>query len=208
MPRASRRRASGPERPLEGLRGFFNVFGGNKDVGCLTGRLGAEWELSGLAYKPYPSGVVLHALIDGCLEIHGRKRSFEKISVGLHPLAIERTDRPEPRNAIEARLSAQHAVAVALLRGRAGLAEFSDAAVTDPEIVAFRKRVTVVRDDSIDKMAAVISEGGASVRVDAARALDDARLEAKFREQAGAQAEPWLRFVQSLEEQERVVLPG
>ena len=48
----------GPARPLEGLRGFFNVFGGSKDMDRLTEGLGKHWEMTQVAYKPYPSGVV------------------------------------------------------------------------------------------------------------------------------------------------------
>ena len=197
-----------PARPLQGLRGFFNVFGGSQDIGAITSELGRRWELSGLAYKPYPSGVVLHALIDGCLELQRKGATPEKLSIRLHPLAIERTDRPEPRNAIEARLSAQHAAAVAFLRGRAGVEEFSDAAATDPQIVAWRRRVGIVRDDTLDKMAAVIDDGRTTLRMDAPRRMDDARLEAKFREQAGPRADAWLRFIRSLESQPAVSVPA
>ena len=198
----------GPARPLEGLRGFFNVFGGSRDFDAIARDLGRRWELSGLAYKPYPSGVVLHALIDGCLELRRKGAMPERLSLRMHPLAIERTDRPEPRNAIEARLSAQHAAAVVFLRVRAGLEEFSDAAAVDPEIAAMRRRVSVAPDESLDKMAAVIGEGSGRLVVPAARRLDDARLEAKFREQAGAEAEPWVRFIASLESRDTVALPG
>jgi 2-methylcitrate dehydratase PrpD len=195
----------GPERPLEGLRGFVNVFGGNNDLASVTEGLGQRWELLNVSYKPYPCGVVLHALIDACLQF--KNKNPERLVVSLHPLAIERTDRPVPRNAIEAKLSAQHAVAVALLRGRAGLAEFSDAAASDPEVKAFRRRVSVIRDDTLDKMAAVISDGKTTVRNDAAKPMDDARLEAKFRELAGAQADRWLRLVDSLERPDPISLP-
>ena len=142
-------------------------------------------------------------MIDGCLDLFSKKELPEKIEVRLHPLAIERTDRPNPKNAIEARLSAQHAVAVAFLRGKAGVAEFGDAAATDPQIVAMRKRVHVMPDESLDKMAAGIGE----VHIPAARRLDDARLEAKFREQAGSQAEAWKQFVDGLVSSAHVRLP-
>jgi 2-methylcitrate dehydratase PrpD len=184
------------------------VFGGSQDPGAITSELGRRWELSDLAYKPYPSGVVLHALLDGCLELQRKGARPERLSIRLHPLAIERTDRPEPRNAIEARLSAQHAAAVAFLRGRAGVEEFSDAAAVDPEIAAMRRRVSIVRDETLDKMAAIIDDGRTSVAAPAARRMDDARLEAKFREQAGAQAEPWLRFIAGLESQAVAALPA
>jgi 2-methylcitrate dehydratase PrpD len=193
----------GPAKPLEGLRGFFNVFGGNQDFNSLLEGLGERWELTNVMYKPYPCGVVLHALIDGCLEHREKIRQAESIVLGLHPLAIERTNRPEPRNSFEAQLSAQHAVAVVALRGRAGLAEFSDQAAADPALAAFRRRVSIVADPSLDKMAAVVN----GIHAPAARPMDDARIEAKLRELAGPGAQAWLRFVASLETADRVALP-
>jgi 2-methylcitrate dehydratase PrpD len=190
----------GPARPLEGLRGFFSVFGGEGDRDVLAQR---DWEMTKVAYKPYPCGVVLHALVDACLEHRNDLRGAQSVVIRLHPLAIERTDRPEPRNAIEARLSAQHAVAVCALRGKAGLAEFSDAAAVDPQLVAFRRRVRIVRDDALDKMAAIVN----GIPAPASRPMDDARIEAKLRELAGPRAEAWLRLVDSLESTGKVSIP-
>jgi 2-methylcitrate dehydratase PrpD len=197
----------GPARPLEGLRGFMSVFGGANDVGELAGALGERWEMTNVAYKPYPCGVVLHALVDACLERRDALRESESIVVALNPLAVERTDRPEPRNAIEARLSAHHAVAVAALRGRAGLAEFSDAAAADAQLQAFRRRVRVVPERRLDKMAALITAGETVISAPASRRMDEARLEAKLRELAGPGAEAWIRLVGALEATDRVVLP-
>jgi 2-methylcitrate dehydratase PrpD len=197
----------GPARPLEGLRGFLNVFGGRNDARELVEGWGKRWELTQVAYKPYPSGVVLHALIDACLEQREKILESESIVVALNPLAVERTDRPEPRNALEARLSAHHAVAVVALRGRAGLAEFSDAAAMDSELQAFRRRVRVVPEKRLDKMAALVTAGKSVISAPASKPLDDARLEAKLRELAGPSADAWLRLAQSLEATDKVALP-
>ena len=197
----------GPRAPIEGLRGFVNVFGGSADLPQLTQRLGERWEMERVAYKPYPSGVVLHALIDACLEHRERLRIAQSIEVHLNPLAIERTDRPDPRNSIEARLSAQHAVAVALLHGEAGLAQFSDAAAVDGEVQALRRRIVVAADARLDKMAARIRADGAVIEAPESRPMDDARLEAKFARLAGAQAARLLEIVRSMETLERVSLP-
>jgi 2-methylcitrate dehydratase PrpD len=197
----------GPARPLEGLRGFLNVFGGRNDARELIEGWGKRWELAQVAYKPYPSGVVLHALIDACLEHREKIRESESIVVALNPLAVERTDRPEPRNALEARLSAHHAVAVVALRGRAGLDEFSDAAAIDPQLQAFRRRVRVVPEKRLDKMAALINAGKTVISAPASKPLDDARLEAKLRELAGPSADAWLRLARSLEATDQVALP-
>ena len=80
------------------------------------------------------------------------------------------------------------------LRGRAGLAEFSDAAAIDPQLQAFRRRVRVVPEGRLDKMAALITAGKTVISAPASRPLDDARLEAKLRELAGPRADAWLRF--------------
>ena len=69
------------------------------------------------------------------------------------------------------------------------------------------KNITLMADEKLDKMAAVIVADGVTLRVDAARPLDDVRLEAKFREQAGSHAVAWKRFVDSLESLDEVVLP-
>ena len=200
----------GPRAPIEGLRGFVNVFGGSADLSQITRRLGEHWEIEQVACKPYPSGVVLHALIDACLEhreeLRRALKSGETLQLRLHPLAIERTDRPEPRNAIEARLSAQHAAAVALLHGEAGLEQFSDGAALDPEVQALRRRIVVSAEPGLDKMAARIRLGAARVEAPAARPMDDARLEAKFSRLGGAQAARILAAVRSLETQQRISL--
>jgi len=197
----------GPARPLEGLRGFLSVFGGANDQRRLTDRLGEHWELTQVAYKPYPCGVVLHALVDACLEQREKIRDSESIVVALNPLAVERTDRPEPRNALEARLSAHHAVAVAALRGRAGLAEFTDAAAVDPQLQAFRRRVRVVPEGRLDKMAALVTAGKTVISAPASKPLDDIRIEAKLRELAGPRADAWIRLAGSLESLPKVAIP-
>ena len=193
----------GPARPLEGLRGFMNVFGGANDTRAL-GELGKDWEMTRVAYKPYPCGVVLHALIDACLAQRDELRAAPEITVALHPLAIERADRPEPRDTIEARLSAQHAVAACALRGRAGPAEFEERAA---DLAAFRKRVRIVRDDALDKMAALLRIGSRTIAAPAAAPMDDARIEAKLRALAGGRADAWLRCVSQLESGREVSLP-
>ncbi|WP_426115196.1 MmgE/PrpD family protein [Pseudomonas sp. DSP3-2-2] len=131
---------SGPELPLEGERGFLNVMGESPDYVEITQGLGECWALRANTYKPYPCGVVLNPVIEACLEL-SRKRRWElqdltRIELTGHPLLRQRTDRPDIQSGRESQVSAQHAVAVALASSRAGLAEFSDAAVADSNLRA------------------------------------------------------------------------
>lgn len=131
----------GPAQPLEGAHGFLKVFGDMPDFDVITRGLGEEWEISKLAYKPYPCGVVLNPVLDACLALSERMdgqrlEAIKSIVLTGHPLLRQRTDRPGIRTGRQSQVSAQHAVPVALLRRRAGLAEFSDEAVNDPRLRA------------------------------------------------------------------------
>ena len=58
----------------------------------------------------------------------------------------ERTDRPDVENGRDAKVSLQHSVAVALLFGAAGLAQYEDDCVADPAVRALRAGSAVEED--------------------------------------------------------------
>ncbi|WP_133647102.1 MmgE/PrpD family protein [Paraburkholderia flava] len=184
----------GPAHPLEGERGFLRVTCDEPDFSAITTQLGHDWALQSNAYKPYPCGVVLNPVIDACLAL-ARDEALKldeiaRVELTGHPLLRARTDRPNPKSGREAQVSAQHAVAVALATGRAGLAEFSDAAVADPALSAFGARVAFVDDPQFEVESAqvvlhLVSGRTLACKVDAARGslaapLTDHELEAKL----------------------------
>ncbi|WP_341957578.1 MmgE/PrpD family protein [Pseudomonas sp. RC10] len=140
----------GPDQPLEGERGFLKVFGEQPRFDEISVGLGERWALLANTYKPYPCGVVLNPVIQACLEL-ARDRTWglddiQRIELTGHPLLRQRTDRPDIRFGRQSQVSAQHAVAVSLATGKAGLAEFSDAAVSDQRLRALYERVHFVDD--------------------------------------------------------------
>jgi 2-methylcitrate dehydratase PrpD len=141
---------AGPDRPLEGPRGFLAVTSGTYDPAALTAGLGASWEILRNTYKPYPCGVVLNPVIDAVLDLrmrHGLKaEDVQSVAIAGHPLLRERADRPAPASGREAQVSAQHGVAAVLVHGAAGIAQFSDAAVAEPAVQALRALVRVTDD--------------------------------------------------------------
>lgn len=149
---------AGPDQPLEGERGFLNVFGEQPRFDEVSQGLGERWALNANTYKPYPCGVVLNPVIEACLDL-SRERNWtlddiQRVELTGHPLLRQRTDRPDIRSGRQAQVSAQHAVAVSLATGRAGLAEFSDASVNDPALRALYGRLTFI-DDTRYPVAAV-----------------------------------------------------
>jgi len=204
------------DRAIEAPRGFAHVLAASPKLDEITQRLGETWELSWNAYKPYPCGIVLHAAIDGCLELREAHAltaaTIECVEVKLHPLALDLAGKPAPATGLEGKLSAYHALAVALLYGRAGVAEFTDECVRRPEVVSLRCQVVATPDESLDKAAAhvrIALKDGRVVERDVPHAIgslrkpmsDDA-LEVKFRELAAAaacKADELIRLVWSLD---------
>lgn len=189
---------SGPPAPLEGVRGFLPVFGSDVHWDALSRGLGGHWEILANTYKPYPCGVVLNPVIEACLALRPQVvdclDQLERVELRAHPLLRQRTDRPGVMTGKASQVSAQHAAAVALVWGRAGLDEFSDAAVQDPALQAVGRRLVFVDDESMGVEAAevriVLADGRRCIhRVEAAHGslaspLSDDELCGKCRELA------------------------
>lgn len=188
----------GPAHPLSGTQGFFALYCDEPQPKKLTEGLGKDWEILNNTFKPYPCGVVLNPVIEACLALHGEggfaPDGIAEVELTGHPLLRLRTDRPGVTSGRLAQVSAQHAVAAALLRGRADLASFSDEWVADPELRAFGEKLRFTDDPSFALEAARLTlrlaDGRAIVRmVDAAkgglaRPMNDDDLARKLSAQA------------------------
>ncbi|UOM35007.1 MmgE/PrpD family protein [Acuticoccus sp. I52.16.1] len=122
---------TGPRHPLTGPRGYLGVVADPPHPEALTDGLGSRWEIARNAFKPYPTGVVLNPVLDAILALGAeglRLDEIAAITLTGHPLLRERTDRADVATGREGQVSAHHAIAIALLEGRAGLGEFTDAA--------------------------------------------------------------------------------
>jgi len=184
---------TGADQAIEGTYGFGRVMSEAVDFGKISNALGDSWEISSNAYKPYPCGVVLFPVIDGCLELRERHRlaaaRIAQIRVRGHPLLRIRTDRPDAGTGREAKVSAQHSVAVAFLYGDAGLARYTDACVAEPGVLALRQKVKVEEDPTVPVETAFVTvettDGHrfqihvTEARGTMARPMSDAELEAK-----------------------------
>ena len=188
------------ERALEAPRGFAHVLGDEPNLDELTRGLGETWELAANAYKPYPCGIVLHATIDACLQLRTESGfvagAVESVVVRMNPLALEITGRAAPLSGLEGKLSVAHAVAAAIVQGAAGVAQFTDACVREPAIVALRGKVTTHADGSCDTAAAhvdmILKDGRRLSRHiphatgSLEKPMTDADIEKKFHELAAA----------------------
>ncbi len=59
-------------RAIEGPLGWARAMGDEPNLERLLGGLGRTWEISKNTYKPYPAGIVFHAIIDACFKLRSR----------------------------------------------------------------------------------------------------------------------------------------
>jgi 2-methylcitrate dehydratase PrpD len=183
------------DRGIEAPRGFAHVLSTKFDPSVITTDLGKRFELSNNMYKPFACGLVVHGAIDGCIQLrneHGIKpEDIERIDLTVCPIVLELTAKPKPQTGLEGKFSVFHAAAIAIVYGAAGEAQFSDACVRDPSVIAVRDRVTIKPDAALRRTQAhvhiVLKDGRTLTRqVEHAlgtlqRPMSDADLEAKFR---------------------------
>jgi 2-methylcitrate dehydratase PrpD len=187
------------EKALEGPRGFAAVQSSEYDLARITDRLGDDFELRVNAYKPFPCGIVVHPTIDACIQLRERHRidpqAIAAVRLRVAPLVKDLCDKRDISTGLEGKFSAYHAAAIGLVKGKAGLGEFTDETVNEPLVRQVRMRVESTGDPAV-------SEDGVQVEVELAdggrfrielehslgnlkRPLSDAQLEAKFLDQSG-----------------------
>lgn len=183
------------EEAIEAPRGFAHVTSTRFDPAVITEDLGERYEILSNMYKPYACGLVVHAAIDGCIELARelgvKPDQIERVELTVSPLVPELTGKRAPQSGLEGKFSVYHAAAAGIIFGRAGEAQFSDDAVRNPDVVALRDRITTVVDASIGRTEARVAfqlkDGRRLSRhVEHAlgtlqRPMSDADLESKFR---------------------------
>ena len=146
----------GPRTVFEGKHGFFHGFANTADgdFEAMLDGFGSNWLWTSIAFKPYACGTMAHPFIDCAREF--RKKGIDPASIAriecetaegiVHrlwePLAVKRS----PPNAYAAKFSIPYAIAVAILRDNAGLGEYVEAVVRDPELARLAGKVSYVVD--------------------------------------------------------------
>ncbi len=180
---------------IEAKRGFANVLSTRFDPKQITEKLGESWEISLNTYKPFACGIVIHPAIDGCVQLRNEHKlkgdEIESIALKAHPLVLELTGKKTPQVGLEGKFSVFHSAAVAVIHGAAGEAQYSDACVRDPKVIALRDKVSATVDKSLHedqvRIAMKLKDGRTHEKFvehavgSLAKPMSDADLEAKFK---------------------------
>lgn len=184
---------------IEGKRGFAHVLSTTVDLARCSEGLGERWELLRNTYKPYACGLVIHPVIDACVQAREqgiKAADVARIAAQVHPMVMELTAKTSPRTGLEGKFSVFHAAAVALVDGMGTELQFSDERVNAPEVITLRGKVHAQADAALALDAADVTitlNDGTQRELRIAHCsgsleqpLSDAQLDAKFRAQAEA----------------------
>lgn len=188
---------------LEGRLGWAKACGDEPEIDAAVAGLGEDWAFSLNAYKPYPCGIVFHAVIDACLDLRAAHAfdaaEIEGVLVKGDALFLARGDRSVASPG-DARVSLHHTAAVALRYGVAGAEEFEPKCVFAPKTVAFRNKVRGELDETLPSGAAtvelrlrdgrVLSKTVTHARGSIERPMSDADIESKTRRLAATGTKP------------------
>lgn len=127
---------------------------GRADRESRAGALGRELKVleQGLSIKKYPTCYATHRVIDGVLDLarehEVRAGDVEEIRARVGVAQASMLRNHAPRTGLEAKFSLEFAVAAALVAGKVGLAELTDAFVGQPEVRSLMGKLRIETDAS------------------------------------------------------------
>jgi len=147
----------GPRTVLEGEHGFFHAFGVPEiepDFRFVTEGLGDEWQMAGIAFKPYACGTMLHPFIDCAIRLARDgvaaadvREVVCRVGEGtVHRLWEPLAEKRRPTTSYSAKFSGPFAIALGLVEQAAGLEQFTDAKVLDADLLALAAKVRYAID--------------------------------------------------------------
>ena len=164
------------EQALEAKRGWANVVGVTKqgldkslekwlgfeptsqcqNLGLPTAQRAGRWEILRNSFKPFPCGIVIHPIIDGCVQLHHDMASkslhvkdIKCVELSVHPLVLELTGKRTPKDGLEGKFSCYHGAAIGLIYGKGTPGQYEDAVVQDTHVITVRDKVNATADQTL-----------------------------------------------------------
>ncbi len=146
---------TGAKRILEGAQGMAAGMSSDADARKLTEGLGERWAVLETSFKFHASCRHTHPAADALLQAmpeHDLTADrIRRVRARVHAAAVDVLGPvTDPRTIHQSKFSMGFVLALAALRGRAGITEFTKEALRDPELRAFHDRVEMVLDPEVD----------------------------------------------------------
>ena len=143
----------GPDDILGGKRGFLAALTDTPKPEYLTDFSGDEYAIEGIYQKVHAACRHCHPAIDATLDMRNdlslTADQIDKIEVHTYKLAVGSHDHTDIRGISSAKLSTPYAVALAIVKGSCGYADYNEDNLNDYWIKNLTRKVSVIEDDNL-----------------------------------------------------------
>ena len=144
---------NGPDNPLAMDRGYFEMMAGTKTIKMAPTRMNGTFAVEKVYTKSYAACRYCHPAIECAIRLNEELRigecgidDIESILVRTYSLAVKGHDHNIIPNVASAKMSIPYGVAVGLVKGNAGLMEYSRATLENEKIKILLSKITVIAD--------------------------------------------------------------
>jgi 2-methylcitrate dehydratase PrpD len=146
---------TGARRILEGEQGMAAGMSSDADPTKLVDGLGERWMVLETSFKFHAACRHTHPAADALLQAMQEHQlaadDIERVRARVHAAAIDVLGPvTDPQTIHQSKFSMGFILALAALRGRAGVNDFTEAALEDEELRTFHDRVEMVLDPEVD----------------------------------------------------------
>lgn len=156
-----------PDDILGGKRGFLAVLTNTPKPNILTDFFEEKYHIMDIYQKVHAACRHCHPAIDAtldiCKEIDLRPEQVKKIEVHTYKLAVESHNHTQIHGVSSAKLSTPYSVALAIVKGRAGYADYNNKVLNDLSIRNLTRIVSIIEDEKLTQRSAVMR--GAHVKI-------------------------------------------
>ena len=139
--------------PLGAPRGYLKMMTGSVETELKPMLLNGTYAISKSYTKPYASCRYTHPSVEAAIHLRERcgiqAEDVESIDILTYSLAVSGHDHTEIPGSYSAKMSIPYSTAAGLIYGKAGLQEFSEEKVKDPEMLALAAKVHVSADEAL-----------------------------------------------------------
>lgn len=150
----------GVRHPIDGPFGYFALLEQGEALAPVLAKLGCPHHITGLSWKPFPTGRAGHGSIVAVQTMLARglrPETLARLEYHAPPLIHRLVGRAAHRGMApaHARLCLPYLAAVTLLRGTVGLEDFGADRLADPQAIALASKISVIADGNPDPAAFV-----------------------------------------------------
>lgn len=147
---------AGPSDPLGSERGFLKMMTHADDTSLRQPLSDGRYAIERTYTKPYAACRYCHPAIEAAIRLKSRHEinpaEIESVEVRTYFWAVNKHDHIDIPGTASAKMSIPFGVALGLIKGKAGLNEYSEGYIKDPTVQSLLSKITVVSDAELTEL--------------------------------------------------------